>query len=126
MLGVSLLYHWFYLPSEGWITRAIAQQYNIGIHTTHRETYQILKETNVGGGLAGVSRVMLSRVMSAYHHVGRTAFNRNNCWRKRKLSERDVQTLTQIVSKKHKTTAAWIKWAPRLSCFHQNCLSGPP
>ncbi len=48
----------------------------------------------------------VSRVMSAYHHKVRTTSNKSNCWRKRKLSERDVRVLTQTVSKKHKTTVA--------------------
>uniref|UniRef100_A0A8B9H1L8 Nuclear pore complex protein n=1 Tax=Astyanax mexicanus TaxID=7994 RepID=A0A8B9H1L8_ASTMX len=48
--------------------------------------------------------------MSAYHQEGPTTSNRINCGCcKRKLSERDVQVLTRIVSKKHKTTAAQIK-----------------
>uniref|UniRef100_A0A9J8A706 Transposase Tc1-like domain-containing protein n=1 Tax=Cyprinus carpio carpio TaxID=630221 RepID=A0A9J8A706_CYPCA len=42
--------------------------------------------------LCGVSRATVFRVMS-------------NCRRKRKLSARDVQVLTWIVSKKHETTA---------------------
>ena len=57
------------------------------------------------GSLFGVSRAMVSRVMSACHHEGRTTSNRSNCRRKRKLSERDVRGLTPIVSK-NKTTAA--------------------
>uniref|UniRef100_A0A8B9M0Y8 Myosin, heavy chain 10, non-muscle n=1 Tax=Astyanax mexicanus TaxID=7994 RepID=A0A8B9M0Y8_ASTMX len=40
--------------------------------------------------LCDVSRDTVSRVMSAYHHEGRTTSNRINCGRKRKLSERDV------------------------------------
>ncbi|MED6277329.1 hypothetical protein CHARACLAT_012265, partial [Characodon lateralis] len=50
----------------------------------------------------------LPLIMSAYHQEGRTTSNRINCGRKRKLSERDVRVLTQIVSKKHKTMAAQI------------------
>jgi len=44
-------------------------------------------------------------VMSAYHNE---PHNRCNCVKryKRKLSESNVQVLTQIVSIKHKTTAA--------------------
>ncbi|KAL6477195.1 hypothetical protein MHYP_G00156940 [Metynnis hypsauchen] len=58
--------------------------------------------------LCDVSRATVSRVMSAYHQERRTTSNRINCGRKRKLSERDVQVVTRIVSKKHKTTAAQI------------------
>jgi len=36
----------------------------------------------------------------------KTTSSRSNCGRKGKLSERDVQALTQIESRKHKTTAA--------------------
>ena len=56
--------------------------------------------------LCGVSRATGSRVRSAYHLEGQTTSNRSNCRCKRKLSEKDVWVLTQIVSKKHKTTAA--------------------
>uniref|UniRef100_A0A8B9LTR5 Myosin, heavy chain 10, non-muscle n=1 Tax=Astyanax mexicanus TaxID=7994 RepID=A0A8B9LTR5_ASTMX len=47
--------------------------------------------------LCDVSRDTVSRVMSAYHHEGRTTSNRINCGRKRKLSERDVPVLTRIL-----------------------------
>ncbi len=59
--------------------------------------------------LCGVSRAMVSMVMSAYHNEGRTTSNSSNCRCKRKLSERDVRVLSRIVSKKHKTTAAQLK-----------------
>ncbi len=41
----------------------------------------------------------VSRVMSVHRKV-QTTSNKSNCWRKRKLSERDVRVLTQTVSKK--------------------------
>ena len=70
--------------------------------------------------LCGVSRATVARVMSAYYHKGPTTSNRSNCRRKRKLSERDVRVLTQMVSKKHKTTAA------QLTADLSPCTSAPP
>lgn len=53
-----------------------------------------------------LSRATVSRVKSAEHQKGWTAFNRCNCGCKWKLSEKDVWVLTQTESKKHKTAAA--------------------
>lgn len=58
--------------------------------------------------LCDVSRATVSRVMTAYAHEGRTTSNRSHCRRMRKLSERDVEVLIQIVSKNPDTTAAKI------------------
>ena len=118
--------HWFHIPvsqsvrakCEGWISRAIAQLYNTycNPHNIMGDISEFKRGQIVGAcltgasvtrtaSLCGVSRATGSRVRSACHHEGRTTSNRSNCRCKRKLSERDVQVLTWIVSKKHNTTA---------------------
>lgn len=54
--------------------------------------------------LFGVARSTVSKVMTAFEKDGKTSSLMQNSGRKRKLSDRDLWTLTQIVRKDHKNT----------------------
>jgi hypothetical protein len=56
----------------------------------------------------GVSKVILSKVISAYTNCGKTSAKRNS-ERKSTLTERDLRALRRIVSKNHRATAAQVK-----------------
>jgi transposase len=56
--------------------------------------------------LLSVSRVAVSKVMTAYTDRGKTSSATRNSGRKPKLSERDRCTLKRIVTKNRRTTAA--------------------
>lgn len=114
---------WLHVPPvraecEGWISRAIAQLYikYCNAHNIMRDISEFKSGQIIGvhlagisvtrtASLCGVSRATVFRVMSAYYNEGWSTSNRSNCRRKRKLSERDVQVLTWIVSKKEE----WVK-----------------
>ena len=54
--------------------------------------------------LFGAARSTLSKVMTTFKKDGKTSPQKKNSERKRKLSNRDRQTLTRIVSKDYKNT----------------------
>ena len=55
--------------------------------------------------LFGVAMSTVSKIMTVFEKEGKTSTLKQNSERKRKLSDRDCQTLTQIVRKDHKNTA---------------------
>ena len=55
--------------------------------------------------LFGVARSTVSKVMTAFEKEGKTTSLKEKSGRKRKLSDRDLWTLTQTVWKDHKNTA---------------------
>ena len=54
----------------------------------------------------------VSKVITAFEKEGKTSAQKQNSGRKRKLSDRDRRTLTRIVRKDHKNTAAKITAEP--------------
>jgi transposase len=56
--------------------------------------------------LLGVSRATVSKVMSAYTNQGKETSAKRNSGLKSTLTETDCRTLSRIVSKYHRTTAA--------------------
>jgi transposase len=58
--------------------------------------------------LLGVSRVTVSKVMSAYTNHGKTISAKRNSGQKSTLTERDRRTLRRIVSKNNRPTAAHV------------------
>ncbi len=68
--------------------------------------------------LFGVARSTVSKVMTAFEKEGKTSSLKQNSGRKRKLSDRDHQTLSRIVRKDHKNTP------PKMTSFLKNCLKG--
>ncbi|XP_076047333.1 uncharacterized protein LOC143028856 [Oratosquilla oratoria] len=71
--------------------------------------------------LLGVSRVIVSKVMTAFEREGKTSSAKHRSGRKLKLSERDRRTLNRIVRKDHKTTAS--KITAELNEYLQNPVS---
>jgi transposase len=55
--------------------------------------------------LIGVSRAIVSKVMSAYTNHGKTTSPKRNSGRKSTLTERDRRTFRRIDSKNHRNTA---------------------
>ena len=55
--------------------------------------------------LFSVARRSVSKVMTAFVKEGKTSSQKQNCGRKRKLSDRNRRTLTRIVKKDHKNRA---------------------
>ena len=55
--------------------------------------------------LSDVEKNTVSKVMTAFEKELKTSSPKQNSGRKRKLSDRDRQTFTQIVRKDHKNTA---------------------
>jgi transposase len=58
--------------------------------------------------LLGVSRVTVSKIMSAYTNHGKTTSAKRNSGQKSTLTERDRRPSRRIVSKNHRTTAAQV------------------
>jgi transposase len=58
--------------------------------------------------LLGVSRVTVSKVMSVYTNHGKTTIAKRNSGRKSTLTERDRRTVSSLVSKYHRPTAAQV------------------
>jgi transposase len=58
--------------------------------------------------LLGVSRMTVSKVMSAYTNHGKTSSSKRNSGRRSTLTEGDRRILRRIVSKNHRTTAAQV------------------
>ena len=54
--------------------------------------------------LFGVGRSTVSKVMTAFEKKGKTSSPKQNSGRKRKLSDRDSETLSRIFRKDHKNT----------------------
>jgi transposase len=57
---------------------------------------------------SGVSRAIVSTVMSAYINHGKTTSAKRKCGRKSKLTEGDRRILRKTVSKNRRTTAAQV------------------
>jgi transposase len=58
--------------------------------------------------LLGASRAKVSKVMSAYKNLGKTASAKRNSGRKSTLTERERRTLRRTISKNHRTIAAHV------------------
>ena len=71
--------------------------------------------------LFGAARSTVLKVMTAFEKEGKTSSLKQNSGRKRKLSDRDRRSLTQIVRKNHKNTAPKITADP--NDLHENPVS---
>jgi len=106
--------HWVYIPSvkeecEGWISRAIAQlciKYcNPQLKWEAEFKGDIVGACLIGSrvtktaSLCGLSRAMVSRVKSAYQHVGWTTSNKSDCRYKRKVWKECLGTNPDSIQK---------------------------